>query len=54
MNGDFLEYPEDWDPYKHSIEMLCDHWREWDGMQEVVREGRAADKEEAAGAGARL
>ena len=36
MNGDFLDYPEDYDPYQFSIEKLCDHWSEWDGMQEIV------------------
>lgn len=34
--GQFLEYPEDYDPWQTSIEKLCDHWSEWDGMQEIV------------------
>ena len=36
LNGDFLEYPASYDPYKTSIEKLCDHWSEWDGMQHIV------------------
>lgn len=36
LNGDFLEYPDDYDPFETSIERLCDHWSEWDGMQHVV------------------
>ena len=40
MNGDFLDYPEDYDPYRISIEKLCDHWSEWDGMQEIVARER--------------
>ena len=32
LNGDFLDYPEDYDPFKTSIDKLCDHWSEWDGL----------------------
>ena len=42
MNGDFLIYPKGWDPYKHSIDMLCDHWQEWDGMQHIVHAAEAS------------
>jgi hypothetical protein len=34
--GQFLEYPDDYDPWQTSTDKLCDHWSEWDGMQEVV------------------
>jgi hypothetical protein len=38
LSGEFLEYPEDYDPYQTSIDKLCDHWSEWDGMQHIVAE----------------
>ena len=34
--GQFLEYPENYDPWQISIDRLCDHWREWDGMQDIA------------------
>lgn len=34
--GQYLAYPEDYDPWQTSIDKLCDHWSEWDGMQEIV------------------
>ena len=34
LNGDFLEYSEDYNPYKTSTEKMCDHWSEWDGIDE--------------------
>ena len=34
--GQYLDYPDDYDPWATSIAKLCDHWSEWDGMQEVV------------------
>lgn len=40
-NGEFLEYPDDYDPWQVSMDAMCDHWSEWDGMQEVVAEARA-------------
>lgn len=40
-NGGFLNYPEGYDPWKVAIEKMCDHWSEWDGMQEVVSSQRA-------------
>ena len=36
LNGDFLDYPESYQPFKTSIDRLCDHWSEWDGMQSDV------------------
>lgn len=36
--GQFLEYPDDYDPWQTSIDKLCDHWSEWDGMREVLAE----------------
>jgi len=36
LNGDFLEYPEEYNPYQTSIEKMCNHWSEWDGMQEIL------------------
>ena len=42
MNGQFLEYNlDEYNPYEYSKEKLCDHWSEWDGMQDIVAEGRA-------------
>lgn len=32
LAGEFLEYPDGYDPYMTSVEKLCDHWSEWDGM----------------------
>lgn len=28
--GQYLEYPEHYDPWQTSIDKLCDHWSEWD------------------------
>lgn len=30
--GQFLDYPEGFDPFQISIDALCDHWSEWDGV----------------------
>jgi hypothetical protein len=38
--GQFLDYPDEYDPWQTSIDKLCDHWSEWDGMQEIVNERR--------------
>ena len=32
LNGDFLDYPESYDPFQTSIERMCDHWSEWDAI----------------------
>lgn len=36
--GQFLEYPEGYDPWQISIDKLCDHWSEWDGLQDLLKE----------------
>ena len=36
--GQFLDYPDTYDPWQTSIDGLCDHWSEWDGMQQVLAE----------------
>jgi len=36
LNGDFLEYPDEYDPYQSSIEKMCAHWSEWHGMQHIT------------------
>ena len=28
--GQFLDYPESYDPWGTSVARLCDHWSEWD------------------------
>ena len=38
--GQFLDYPEGYDPWRISVDALCDHWREWDGMQELAQDSR--------------
>ena len=35
--GQVLDYPAGYDPYQISIDYLCDHWREWDGMQGLLK-----------------
>ncbi|MEM7018582.1 MAG: hypothetical protein AAF512_14725 [Pseudomonadota bacterium] len=39
--GQFLEYPDNYNPWKTSVDIMCDHWREWDGMQDIVKQERA-------------
>ena len=34
--GQYLEYPDGYDPWQTSIDYLCDHWCEWQGMQDVL------------------
>ena len=34
--GQFLDYPDGYDPWQTSINKLCNHWSEWDGMQTIV------------------
>jgi hypothetical protein len=34
--GQFLDYPSDYNPWQTSVDKLCNHWSEWDGMQQVV------------------
>lgn len=38
--GQWLEYPHDHNPWKKSLEYLCDHWSEWQGMQDIVAKAR--------------
>ncbi len=38
--GQFLDYPETYDPWKTSVDKLCDHWSEWDF---VARDSAAGD-----------
>jgi len=38
--GQFLDYPPTYDPWKTSVDKLCNHWSEWDGMQEIVAAAR--------------
>lgn len=39
--GNFLDYPEGYDPWQVAIDALCDHWSEWDGMADIVADERA-------------
>ncbi|MYJ76283.1 MAG: hypothetical protein F4089_14845 [Gammaproteobacteria bacterium] len=39
LNGDFLDYPDDYDPFQTSIDKLCDHWSEWDFGREATYHG---------------
>lgn len=36
--GQFLQYPDTYDPWQTSIDKLCDHWSEWDGFKELIQE----------------
>lgn len=38
--GQFLEYPASYDPWQTSVDKLCDHWSEWDGMHKIVAAAR--------------
>ena len=40
--GEFLDHPEGYDPWKVAIDAMCDHWSEWDGMADVVAQARRA------------
>lgn len=42
--GQFLDYPDDYDPWQTSIDKLCDHWSEWDGLQKTVAAVRGASE----------
>ena len=47
--GQFLDYPPDYDPWRTSVDALCDHWREWDGVRASARvESGVAEGESAA------
>ncbi len=38
--GQFLDYPDGYDPWQISIDKLCNHWSEWDGLQTLVADQR--------------
>jgi len=38
--GNQLEYPQTYNPWQTSLEKVCDHWSEWDGMQAIVEKAR--------------
>lgn len=40
-DGEFLDYEKGYNPWKVAIDKLCDHWSEWDGMQDVVANEQA-------------
>ena len=40
--GEFLEYPDGYNPWQVAINAFCDPWSEWDGMQEIVVEERGS------------
>ena len=42
QRGEWLEYEEGNNPWERSKHAMCNMWHEWDGMQEVVAEQRAA------------
>ena len=42
--GGFYEFEEGYNPWRASIETMCDHWSDWDGMQEVVAAARSASR----------
>ena len=39
-DGEFLDYEADNDPWERSRDAICDMWREWEGMQQVVAEAQ--------------
>ena len=41
LNGDFLDYPDHYNPYQTSVDKLCNHWSEWDGMADIVKKERS-------------
>merc|ERR1712194_923269 len=38
--GQWLEYPKSYDPWKLSLDAMCDHWSEWEGMRHIVSNAR--------------
>ena len=38
LNGAFLDSPGHYDPFEYSIEKLCDHWSEWKGMSQFLKQ----------------
>ena len=43
--GQYLEHPPSYDPWFTSVEKLCDHWSEWDGLRDVVATTRDSRSE---------
>lgn len=41
-DGGFLDFDEGYNPWQASVDTLCDHWSDWDGMTEVVGAALAA------------
>ena len=41
--GQYLDYPDDHDPWKTSIDKLCNHWSEWDGMRALIKKRQLTD-----------
>ncbi len=39
--GQFLDYPNSYNPWQTSVDKLCDHWSEWDGLRELVAAARS-------------
>jgi hypothetical protein len=39
-NGEWLDYPAGNDPWERSKDAMCDMWREWEGLREVVVQER--------------
>ena len=37
LNGDFLEYAGDYDPFKASVDKMCDHWSDFDFSEILIR-----------------
>lgn len=36
--GQWLDYPEGYDPIRVSVDAMCDHWSEWDGIDDALLE----------------
>lgn len=36
--GQYLDYPLEYDPWKTSTSLLCDHWSDWDGFKSLARD----------------
>jgi hypothetical protein len=39
--GQWLEYPPSYNPWKTSLDTICDHWREWENMRDIVNDNRS-------------
>ena len=45
QRGEWLKFEEGNDPWERSKYAMCNMWDEWEGMQEVVAEQQALEKE---------